>query len=1419
MRKKLLAACLACLALGGPTLHATTLYWSGDGTTQGGPGTWNTTLARWGTSTSGPFTTVWNNANTDSATIDNGTGAGGSIVIGAAITMRGTLTMNGSGGTSPAYTIDGSSTMTFAVGSTLTTAMNRSLNCPYSGTITKAGAGMVIFNNGNGSVTKFILNAGTADFSAPNRMPGTDAADFITFNGGKLRGSTVAWGSFGKSITVGASGGTIFGSSSSVAMTADKPITWTSSGNLSISSCQFTLSSTTSSGTGTLSLSTSTTCGAAGTIPSTVTVVMASGATLTLNGFDQSVKSISGTAGTVAVGAKTLTLNPVLGDSFTYSSVFTGTGKIVKAGAGTNILSGSSTGFTGEFDLNSGTVGVGGVNCFGGTGGTGLLVINGGRICNTSGSSRTMVIPLKIGGSFTYDDSLFAGPGQISFNSGAITLTAANPTITVNPAGYILPLGAVVGEDVAGRSFTKAGAGIVALNNAANTYSGDTTITAGTINVDADGSFGNGAGAINLAGGNIAITADRGVSSANITNPVSLSVNSEIQAATSTGTRNVVFGGVWTTTAGTLTLHNTQATVGPATLNVRFTNAFTFSQPITFAVDTAGNFVNLDIWNRADLGDQTYSGLISGPGSLKRSITTAGTGGKVTFTQQNTYSGGTSLNDGEIALGSDCTGAADAPTAGPLGTGTVTIGNDGGKLSASAGSRNLFNHILFSASGTHLTLLGTNDLELSGNVDLAGQSAGITNLNTGVARVSGVIGNGALTKAGSGTLVLSGANTYAGTTTVSAGLLDAAAAGSLGTSNVLVAGGAALRLDAVGAIGSSANLTLNSGTLPVNLNFAAVSTIRALSFDGGATLQELGTWGATDSGATHIDNTHFTGAGQLNVTFGGTSTILATDESPSTYGNSVTLTATVSPGAATGTVTFKDGTTALGTGTLSGGIATFVTNNLTVGSHSLTAEYAGSIAYNGSTSLAITQAVVQATPNVTAWPTASAITYGQALTSSTLTGGGNTPAGSFGWTAPGTAPDAGTSSQGVTFTPTDTTNYNTTNWTVSVTVNKATPSVTTWPTASAINSGHALSASTLTGGSASLPGGFAFAAPATVPPAGTNAQAVVFAPYAGTNYLSVTGMVNVVVTNIGPSTWAGGDTYAWTINQADGAAGANPGWDWRNITGTLTISATAGNPFLLNLATLTPPGNTAGPMANFNPAQGYSWKIATASLGITGFDPGSFTLDTAAVSNSLAGGVLAITQVSNDVVVVFSPAGNQPPTVPPFTAGTRQNESLAIRASKLLSRATDPNGDTLTITGVSPSTQGGTTTLGSGIVTYTPPGGFNGTDTFTYSIGDGRGGVATATVTVTVQPSSAVSLNITQPPTVEGGEFVVRFAGIPGCDYTIESTDSLSPALWLKKTNATAPVAPGGFGVGVFEFRESTGSAASRYYRTVYPAY
>ena len=76
----------------------------------------------------------------------------------------------------------------------------------------------------------------------------------------------------------------------------------------------------------------------------------------------------------------------------------------------------------------------------------------------------------------------------------------------------------------------------------------------------------------------------------------------------------------------------------------------------------------------------------------------------------------------------------------------------------------------------------------------------------------------------------------------------------------------------------------------------------------------------------------------------------------STYNSSVTFTATV-PSGATGTVTFKDGSNTLGTGTISGTTATYSTSTLSIADHLITAVYNGDTNYNSSTSTSITQRV------------------------------------------------------------------------------------------------------------------------------------------------------------------------------------------------------------------------------------------------------------------------------------------------------------------------------------------------------------------------------------------------------------------------------------------------------------------------------
>jgi hypothetical protein len=82
-----------------------------------------------------------------------------------------------------------------------------------------------------------------------------------------------------------------------------------------------------------------------------------------------------------------------------------------------------------------------------------------------------------------------------------------------------------------------------------------------------------------------------------------------------------------------------------------------------------------------------------------------------------------------------------------------------------------------------------------------------------------------------------------------------------------------------------------------------------------------------------------------------------------------------------------------------------------------------------------------ATPVITVAPTATAIIYGQTLASSTLSGGAATVPGSFAFTTPATVPAAGTASQSVTFTPSDTLNYQATTTSVSVMVTKAAATV------------------------------------------------------------------------------------------------------------------------------------------------------------------------------------------------------------------------------------------------------------------------------------------------------------------------------------------------------------------------------------------
>ena len=150
--------------------------------------------------------------------------------------------------------------------------------------------------------------------------------------------------------------------------------------------------------------------------------------------------------------------------------------------------------------------------------------------------------------------------------------------------------------------------------------------------------------------------------------------------------------------------------------------------------------------------------------------------------------------------------------------------------------------------------------------------------------------------------------------------------------------------DAQATLPANATLTNGVGTFSATLKTAGNQTITA-----------------TDTvNAAIIGTSNTIGVGQK----ASTTTTLASSLNPSAFGQAVTFTATVIGNAPTGTITFLDGGTQIGSAALSAGKATFATSALAVGSHAITARYGGDANNVASTSAALTQTVNTAADSV-----------------------------------------------------------------------------------------------------------------------------------------------------------------------------------------------------------------------------------------------------------------------------------------------------------------------------------------------------------------------------------------------------------------------------------------------------------------------
>lgn len=341
----------------------------------------------------------------------------------------------------------------------------------------------------------------------------SNAAGNLIFNGGTLRYTGPAV-STDRSFTLTTAGGTIetlTGSTSPLAFTSTAPIEFTGSGPHTlvlrgISTANNLLSLQIGDATGgatSLSKSDSGTwvvantgnnytgnttisggnlkLGAPGVIPDSSLIVGSSSGALNLNGFDETVRSVSG-GGIISLGSNTLTLDKPNGETFAGLISSTG-GRIAKNGTGSFALNESNS-WTGGVTLNGGALGIVSPNSLG----NGAFIVNGSaRLGSTASSVIMPTNPVTLNGDLTFDDTFSASPAGISwFSSGsnAWTITGGTRSIGVDTAagGYTVNINQPIGEDAPGRGLTKAGNGTLTLSGV-NTYTGDTIVQGGTLRI------------------------------------------------------------------------------------------------------------------------------------------------------------------------------------------------------------------------------------------------------------------------------------------------------------------------------------------------------------------------------------------------------------------------------------------------------------------------------------------------------------------------------------------------------------------------------------------------------------------------------------------------------------------------------------------------------------------------------------------------------------------------------------------------------------------------------------------------------------------------------------------------------------------------------------------------------------------------
>ena len=708
---------------------------------------------------------------------------------------------------------------------------------------------------------------------------------------------------------------------------------------------------------------------------------------------------ITGT-GTVTLSSNLTGRAVRLSGASTYSGTTTVSGGVLKLAAdavgavgaitsspiGTGTLSVGGGTLTGDDSvtlrtvLNPTTIGNGGLTV--GDGVDNAPITFAASVTN-SGGNRTLTNSLA-GGS----QLILAGPVFLSNDAAARTLTIAGSGPTV--VSGVIANSATVGAAASNLTLNATGTGLLRLSGD-NTYTGTTTVTAGTLVIGRDGGSIPDAGVVSLGGGTLQLDfADTigtltATASAAVTGPGALTLSTgslSVSSAAATlnlssplaGTAGLAksgagtavlsgvggYSGATSITAGTLRFAQRQSLYGGDPTAWTAANIVVSSgATATLSAGGPGEFTAADVATIAAIGGTGVGFLAGSTLGVDTSTATGGTvslpafgssdsgaalakfgTGTLVLTGSNLHAGGTRLvagtlelaNAGALGTGaftlsggslvSSVTGgftpttAVSSTIAGPFafaGAEGISLGNGGTTITgahtvtiAGPGTYTIPSLQIAMGSGFNWNItpepgatgqLAIGSIALNSTTDTAARTRNFT-VNGGTTTITGPVSDGnafanVLGKQGTGTLLLSGNNTYSGGTTVAAGTLVVQSVTALPAGRTVTVGAATLQLDADASVGT---LTVNNtGTIT-----------------GSGTLS-AGTFTVSNASGTSLLESPLAGTGLLTKTGAGAAVLAAANS----FTGGVTITAGTVRLAADAVGSVSSITSApLGTGTL-----------------------------------------------------------------------------------------------------------------------------------------------------------------------------------------------------------------------------------------------------------------------------------------------------------------------------------------------------------------------------------------------------------------------------------------------------------------------------------------------------------------------